>query len=287
MGETQSGLPGMASAAEHEADLRAREEDNTPRGVSRAILAAAIGNGALYVGAHWKTGQPMLRWASGDEREDRRISEPRESVRVLDVCAGFGCWASEMRRLAALQGWPVHITGVELDARKREHLSKWCDAVVFNDWLEFVAVREAGRRVYGGTCCEDFDIAIGNPHFSALTHEDPAQSMPAVLLRHAPAVLLFHQEQSFQKSALGCRTWHAYPPAAVFHVPGSVRFRGRGHGADARCYQATLWMRGHKGPASAHMLPWLEAPARGWTMPPGTEEPSTELPAAPGWRRAA
>jgi hypothetical protein len=192
-----------------------------------------------------------------------------------------------------LQGWPVHVTGVEVDSRKREHLSKWCDAVVFNDWLEFIAVREAGRRVYGGTCCEDFDLVIGNPHFSALTHQDPAQSMPAVLLRHAPAVMLFHQEQSFQKSEAGFRIWHAYPPAAVFHVPGSVKFRtgknaatGKAWGADSRCYQATLWLRGHKGPATSYMLPWLDSAARRWDVPPGTEEPSAELPAAPGWRRS-
>lgn len=258
MGSEQAGLPGMTSTAEHEADMREREDDPTPRGVVRAVLAAA------------STTIVTRRPRSGP-------------LRVLDVCAGWGCWASEIRRLAApgvktAQGFPVHITGVEIDSRKREDIRRWCDAVVVNDWREFIAVRDAGRRVYGGSCCDDFDLAIGNPHFTALTHDDPEQSMPAVLLRHAPAVLLFHQEQSFQKSEAGARIWHRYPPAAVLHVPGSVRFRvgtnpktGKPYGADSRCYQATLWLRGYEGPASAVMLPWLPAADRRWSTPPGTE----------------
>lgn len=281
----QAGLPGMTSSAEHEADLREREDDPTPRGVTRAVLRAAFGNGGLYVGAHWRTGLPMLRWASNDAHEDKRVSEPAEAIRVLDVCAGYGCWASEIRRLAGLQGWPVHITAVEVDGRKRTHLEKWCDKVYIRDWYD-PAMAEWQT--------DSFDLVIGNPHFSALTHEDPTKSMPAVLLRHAPAVLLLHQEQSFQKSEAGCRIWHEYPPAFEFPIPGSIKFRvgsnprtGKTWGADSRCYQATLWLRGHKGPAASQMLPWLPAEARRWTVLPGTEDPSADLPAAPSWRVAA
>jgi hypothetical protein len=58
-------------------------------------------------------------------------------------------------------------------------------------------------------------------------------------------------------------------------------------GADSRCYQATVWARGHRGPAASVMLDWLPSEARRWRVPPGSEEPSEQLPAAPGWRGAA
>jgi hypothetical protein len=185
-----------------------------------------------------------------------------------------------MRQLAAAMGWPIHITGVEIDARKRTHLEKWCDVCWSGHW----------HRIDGA----QFDLAIGNPHFSALTHRDPQHSMPAVLLRHASAVLLFHQMASFTRSIAGRDTWRAYPPAWVGLVPGSVGFRGRSRGADLRSYQATLWLRGHGGPAETVLLP--DPPPRmkkgrmsrssswHWDVPPGTEEPSSSQPAAPGWK---
>ena len=73
----QAGLPGMVSAADHEADLRAREDDPTPRGVARAII-----EGVRYA---WLI-DPSELWTA------------KRPVRVLDVCAGYGCWASEWRR---------------------------------------------------------------------------------------------------------------------------------------------------------------------------------------------
>jgi hypothetical protein len=90
----EQALPGMVSASEHEADLRAREEDNTPRGVARAILSAALPKLAVQ---DW---HPFAKLANGrfDPLKAHRCGGP---IRVLDVCAGFGCWASEMRRIAA------------------------------------------------------------------------------------------------------------------------------------------------------------------------------------------
>lgn len=254
----QTGLAGVASTEEHEADRAAREDDPTPRPLVRAVLTTALAD----------------------------FSVGRTPLRVLDVCAGWGCWASEMRRLAVTHGWPVHITGVEIDHRKVDHLRKWCDAYVMVDWRAFL-----GSRI--GVYAE-FDLVIGNPHFSALTHEDPAQSMPAVLLQHAPDVLLFHQTASFARSTAGRDVWRAYPPAWVGLVPGSVGFRGRSKGADLRNYQATFWQRRHAGPAQLVMLP--EPPSRTakrgtqrssswhWETPPGTEDPSGDLPPTPGWR---
>jgi len=253
---------GVATEAEHHADLRAREEDLTPRGVARAVLAALCRHDTE------RSGSSLL-------------PSPYSGGSILDVCAGYGVWSSEVRRL-----WPgTRITAVELDERKQPHLEKWADEVLAgSDWTLALDPRTQASDAY-------YDLAVGNPHFSALTHEDPSESMPVMLLDHAPAVLLFHQEQSFQKSEAGARVWHTYPPAAVFSVPGSVRFRrginpktGKPYGADARCYQATLWVRGHRGPAALSMLPWLPAAARRWTVQPGTEDPGPDLPAAPTWR---
>jgi len=291
-----------ASARALEGDHADREDDPTPRGVVRAALEAAAGRIANIT-------HPTARDGFGP-------------VRVLDVCAGYGCWASELRRLAGLQGWPVHITGVELFAPRYADLTKWCDRSIIADWRVPLTSDEFGP----------FDIAIGNPHFTALTHEDPEQSMPAVLLRHAPAVLLLHTQQAFARGEAGRGVWRAYPPAASWIVPGSVKFRtgtnpkcpkcahvnplalavgslqqpvthclGRAGpttydgyepicgaklktwGSDSRCYQVSLWLRGHSGPTALHMLPELSADERRWIVEPGSEEPSEDYPPAPGW----
>jgi hypothetical protein len=259
----------MVSAAEHEADLRSRGDDPTPRGVVRAVLEAAVGDFA-----------PMHFTAASDHLDGLGYAHPGEEqsrvTRVLDVCAGYGCWASEMRRLAGLQGWPVHITGVELDERKREHLAKWCDEVIIRDWFD--ALRDHHEP-------PTYDLAIGNPDFAQLLDKrpaddfgpasDPACSMPAVLLEHAPAVLLLHTQQAFLKSEAGRAAWRAYPPAASWLIPGGVKFRGAKQGADSRCYQVTLWLRDHKGPCAVHLLGDLTPAERSWTTLPGTEDAET------------
>lgn len=246
----------VPTQAQHHADLRAREEDLTPRGVVRAVLQA---------------------WA-------RSVNHDARGLRVLDVCASYGVWSSELRRLAHRLRLPVNITAVELDERKAPHLRKWADRVLTGvDWTFALDPHLEPHD-------NEYDLAIGNPHFSALTNDDPHESMPALLLEHARSVLLFHQEQNFQKSIAGCRIWHEYQPRRVFHIPGSIRFRvgtnpntGKPYGADSRCYQATYWNGPASGVTESVMMPWLEAPARRWSRMPGTEEPSSELPAAPGW----
>jgi len=250
----QPALPGMTSAAEHEADLRSRGDDPTPRGVVRAVLEAC-----------------ERKWMSMDATSE--VHRTKRAVRVLDVCAGYGCWASEFRRWwevtrvdRGCAPWPVHITGVELDIRKREHLRKWCDHVMSGDW------HMACSRPTPGTGPHEYDIAIGNPDFAQLTHDDPAQSMPAVLLRHAPAVLLLHTQQAFLRSEAGRAAWRLNPPAASWLVPGGVKFRGASHGTDARCYQVTLWLRGHTGPCAVHLLEDIKAKDRSWTKLPGAED---------------
>jgi hypothetical protein len=262
----QTTIPGLATAADEraaETDHAEREDDPTPRLLVRAVLA----EWSKTHDAKWMRLGPMVA---------QKLHGHADPTRVLDVCAGYGCWASEMRRLAMRQGWPVHITGVEIAEARREHLAKWCDETIIANWLE----AWAGLVVNGA----QWDIAIGNPHFTALANEDPEQSMPAVLLRHAPAVLLLHTQQAFVRGAAGREVWRRYPAAAAWLVPGSVGFRGPGQGTDARCYQVSLWLRGHDGPTEVHLLPELPAHARRWTVPPGSEEPSDDLPAAPGWR---
>lgn len=218
-------------------DLRAREEDLTPRGVVRAVLCA------------YQETDPVA---------------PRS---VLDVCAGYGVWSSEARRL-----WPdAHITAVEIDARKSEYLARHADQVIVgSDWTNALPVESQGSLEYS--------LAIGNPHFSGLVTDDPHGSMPARLLEHCGVVLLFHQSASFQRGRAGARIWRTYQPAHVFSVPGAIRFRtginpatGKRYGTDARCYQATLWIHGYAGPTRFTQLPWIPSADRRWDAHPGTD----------------
>jgi len=252
-GRQLSAFDGVPTRVEHEADLRGRQDDPTPRLAVRSVLETVL----------------------------RAVGDPGP-LRVLDVCAGYGVWASEMRRLAGEQGWPVHTTGVEVDERKREHLEKWCDEVRIGDWRDTLHLAEGAEM-------GEWDLVIGNPHFSELVDDDPDRSMPAVLLRHAPAVLLLHEQRTYTKSAARRRCWREVPPAAVWLLP-PIGFRGDGKTAPLT-YQATLWLRGHKGPAQLDMLP---DPPNGcasyqWRQLPGTEDVETVaklgLPMAPGYAR--
>lgn len=251
-------LPGLISDTAHEADLRDREDDPTPRGVVRAVVEQVV--------------TPIFRSVAS--------VAPGFTCRALDACAGSGVWSGELRRLAQRMGVKIHITAVEIDPRKREHLDKWADVVlcedideVLSDWPEWC-----------------FSLAIGNPHFTALTHDEPGRSLPERLLKVATNVVLLHQEQSFQKSRAGARIWHDCPPVGVLAIPGSIRFRtgtnpktGKLYGADSRCYQVTHWQANVSQHCELTMLPWLRSEARRWRVVPGTEDPSEDLPARPGW----
>ena len=235
-----------------ELDTLERGDDPTPRELVRAVLAAAM---------------PVIMAAVGEDPPGLGLD-----LDAVDVCAGYGVWASELRRWAARAHIETMITGVEICEARRKHIRKWCDAVDIGDWRE---------QLRGSV----FDVATGNPDFKLLLADHPDESMPAVLLRHVPAVLLFHQTASFQRGRIGVETWRRYPPARVWLVPGSVGFRGPRMATDSRCYQATLWLRDHAGPCELDMLP---GPPDGraswrWTVPPGSEEPSEDMPAAPGW----
>lgn len=272
-------------------DQRKRNEDLTCRPVARVILAFAL---------------PVILERLLADCPPLSADSPLE---VIDVGAGFGCWSSELANhwvhvLLLPREW-LRITAVEIDASKREHLARWCDVVLVGE--------TAGH--WKAALDRPYHLAIGNPPFDEIIPEDPdapkvepapgkkrkkqpikdpAESMPARLLARAPAVLLFHQVQSFQRSEMGCKVWRAYPPEAEWKVPGTVKFRkgknpenGKTYGADSLCYQATLWRRGYVGPSTATMLPWLPVKDRQWEKPPGTETDEEaivlKLPMAPAY----
>jgi SAM-dependent methyltransferase len=254
------------------------DDDPTPRPVVRAVLEAALDTGPnsalLRVGNGLFARLCAAKLYAGTERGLGPVSGP---LRVLDIGSGYGCWSSEMRRLAHEQGWPVHITGVEINPEREEHLRKWCDEVHVGDWREVLGWLHAIGR--------EFDLVIMNPPFLELLRENgefprtasglpqPARTMvPLLLALGAPAVLALHTQQAFLKSEMGRAVQRFCPPAACWQLPGSVSFREDGK-ADSRCYEATLWLRDHKGPCSRYLLPELPSEDRRWSVPPGSETP--------------
>ncbi len=242
-------------------DRRAEYDDDlSPRGAARAFLGAALGLDVLR----------------------RRVCFT--GARVLDLGAGFGCLSSELRKLAIEQGWPPHITGVELNPAREAHGRKWCDEWASMEWREFLAMRGLADRG-SMPAPRTFDLIIGNPPFSHILRQGKGpegertdympvdETMVPTLLRHAPAVLLLHTAGAFDDSEHGREVWRRYPPAATW-LCGRLSFRA-GSSTDSRTYYATLWLRGHKGPAQLHMLPELPPKARKWTTPPGSEDPDT------------
>jgi len=258
-----------------EADARARETDHdergdspTPRGLWRAIFEVSS--------PVWLNPRGVMAGA----QKRRRQARSGVPFRALSLMAGYGSDASELRRLAVRQGWRIHITGVELCEARRVHLVKWCDDVWIGHWMD--ALLDDGPLEN-----PQWDIIVTNPDFAQILDNKnkalrPEDTMVPTLLQNAPSVLMLHQEQAFTKSARGREVWRRWPPAASWML-GPASFSGDGK-ADSRCYIATLWLRGHEGPTALHMLPELDAAARRWTVPPGSEDPSSELPSAPGWR---
>ena len=275
-------LAGMESDADARAERAGREDFPTPRSLARAVLEMAVPLRAVRTWTGY--GKTRLYNAAADSCRTR-VLDAGHPLRVLDVCAGSGCWASEMRRLAQLQGWPVHITGVEIDDRKREDLAKWCDDALVGDWKLPLYIDEEPPAL---------DLAIGNPPFSGLVYKptggwvgttpEPEKSMVTVLLKHAPAVLMLHTQQAFVRGRHGRAVLEMSPRAYVWDVPGSVSFTSDGK-TDTRCYQISLWLRGHDGTTTLGRLPEPPNGAASWrySVTPGAEEPSEDLPAAQGW----
>jgi hypothetical protein len=261
----QATLTGIASAAEVDADLRARGADYTPYSVALECLRAVR---PIVVG---------------------RMRRPTEQApfEILDVCAGAGCWTKAMLEilLTHLPRAAVRITAVELDPRDRPHLERHADRVIIGDWTTAL-----DRR---------YHLAIGNPDFQLLrapeadpdtatvqvervgaADYDVGRSMPSQLLAHCDAVALLHRQQAWSKDGPGVAVRRVYPPAYAWDIPGSLRFRAPGsrnpvtgklYGSDQHNYSVSLWLPGHNGPTQTSLLRDFTPAERRWTVRPGTE----------------
>jgi hypothetical protein len=260
----------VAEAEAVDVDLRERDADYTAMPIARACLRASMPKAIAHAALLRKPGGPA-------------------AIRVLDVGAGAGAWSKALVELyTAISGAPrsdLHVTAVEIDERERPHLERVADRVIIGDWTK--AIRQNGLF----SKPPEFDIAIGNPPFSELRARpglggelDVERSMPAQLLRVAPAVALFSRLATWSKDRPGVSVRRKYPPAFMWELPGSVRFRAPGagafdsktgkfkpYGADQHSYAVFLWLRGHTGPTVTDLLPDLPAGDRRWVIRPGTE----------------
>lgn len=247
----------------YQAKLRKAEADFTPRAVVRAILLWYFEH-IIRVIAHRELDEHGVFRETGDlllvlQGQAARgaanlvLSRPTPVLRILDVCAGAGVWASEIRRLFAILGIAVHITAVELhEEREREYLPRHADEVVFDDWRTFAKRCKAEGRW--------FDLAIGNPGFiQARALEvggklDPDTSMPALLMDIAGAVMLYMTMQGWTKTEAGACVRERYPMAFAVDIPGSVNHRtglnpkGKRWSADDKAYSTSMWLGKIAGP---------------------------------------
>jgi hypothetical protein len=182
-----STLAKVASAAAV-ARLREREADFTPRFVCRALLERVFkgcvqvrGGAALIERLAGQSKEPSIWPAVGRADVSTRIGEAAANwqgpiietgdqtrvIRVLDICAGAGVWASEVRRIAEMMGFEVLITAVDYEPDERPWLVRHADRVIIGDWHEALGMvqDEHGVWVWSGDRVE-FDIIVGNPAFS-------------------------------------------------------------------------------------------------------------------------
>lgn len=205
-------FPGLAAAERAEvaaafarkdaivARLREREADFTPRLVARAVVEAVLrlrvlrrGGWTALVGSQ-HTVWPAIGSAEvvgslgGYFGEDsgpliEAVDGHRRVIRVLDICAGGGVWASEVHRFAAALGFEVHITAVDYEPDERENLLRHAHEVIIGDWHEALGMVLDSRGVWvWGPSRHEYDLVIGNPAFSqaraAMRAEWPRASGP-------------------------------------------------------------------------------------------------------------
>ncbi len=244
---------------------RAYEVDRTPRGLVRAALDAHLS--ARHDHARWQA-----VYVAGNLVWSAIEGGP---LRVLDVCAGSGVWASEMRAWCERHGIPVEITAIEVREEEREHLERVVGEPLNVFIGDALALLDDEIIVEGG-----WHIVIGNPAFSLLAMGKPKageqerRSLLPVLLDLARAVVLLSTSQAFTRSEAAARWLHDHPPALELRIAQGVRFRATS-GTDGISYSVTSWV-----PYQRHTLPgeaWpcrvlvLPASARSWRVPPGQE----------------
>jgi hypothetical protein len=224
----------LGADAPDEEREREYEVDRTPRGLVRASLAAHMQarpegarRQAVYVAGH-------LVWS---ELEG-------EPLRVLDVCAGSGVWASEVVRWCdAAHGIPVEIDAIEVRSEEREHLERVAQRVYIGDALELLcdALDYTGRVRW--------HIIVGNPAFSLLAMKTGKRSLAPVLLALSRATILLSTTQAFTRSEAAAEWLHANPPALEVRIAQGVRFRSTS-GTDGISYSVTSWVQHQR-----HVLP--------------------------------
>ena len=277
-----------------EAKLRKLEADFTPRPVVRAILEWYFAHvlrlilhrphDAKCPGCHIGGSAPHSCPDPTEhllvQQRGSVLSRPTKVVRLLDVCAGAGVWASEIRRLFAILGIAVHITAVELDEeRETEYLPRHADEVAWMGWREFARKCKAEGRW--------FDLIVGNPAFTQARalevagELDPSTSMPAVLTEITGALILYMSQQGWTKTEAGFLVRELYPPAFAVDVPGAVNHRaglnpkGKRWSADDKPYSASMWIGKLAGPHAGLTATGMLAPMKGrsWRegLRPGAE----------------
>lgn len=268
-----------------DAKLREREADFTPRAVVREVLLWYFTNvlrisrhrpvdrsckGCMVDGAeHWCPDPTNVLLV---QRGGSVLSRPTPVLRIIDICAGAGVWASEVRRLLTLMGIAVHITAVELDPVEEPYLRRHADEVVIGDWRAFIErCRKEGRW---------FDLVIGNPAFSQARAPkvgkalDVEAAMPSVLMDVAGAIILYLSQQTWTKTKSGSEVRRRYPPSHAVDVPGSVNHRhglnakGKPYSADSIPYSASMWLGRIAGPhvglTATGMLDPIDGSERRW-----------------------
>lgn len=268
----------LAEALADNASLRELEADFTPRPVVRAILHWLFEHVLDVMHYAHHNGDLLLVQRRG---VNRVLSRPTPVLRVLDICAGAGVWASEFRKLMAELGIPVHITAVEIDEeREREYLSRHADEVFWGGWRLFVEQCTAAGRW--------FDITIGNPGFKRarapkVTGElRPDLSMPARIMEISGAVVLYMSQSGWTKTASGFEVRRAYNPAYAVDIPGGVGHRagvnpetGKRWSTDSVPYSVTIWIGKMAGPHVGMCQTGMLEPfdGRSWTeeLRPGAE----------------
>jgi hypothetical protein len=285
----------IPTAHEQAADDREHELDRTPRGVVRQALARLLGS---TIAAACESATVKDVTVDGRRIWDGHKRERDDPLRVLDWCAGSGVWASEVRAWAVAHGIPVHITGVELRESERENLDRWCDEVIIGDWRDALLPRNPPYALHDGPdilwlldppsiTAPHFDLAVGNPAFSLMLAGLP------LLLEHATAAIVLHTTETLQRTEAGAALAASHPPTRELGIPGSVRYRGQGTGADQRIYSVSAWVAPKDGAGFAHagrgdwpreILPLLPSADRGWVEPPGGERVVLPCwPTRPGW----
>lgn len=179
--------PRLVARAVVEAVMRAKVIDSRPFGVRSVCIEGsmhtiwpAIGEAKVSrsIGArvHADGGGPFIvfpdppcyRLSTSEQNHDAREWPARRRVlRVLDICAGAGVFASEIRRFAALLGFEAHITAVDYEPGELPNLVRHADEVIIGDWHTALGMVPAERGMWvWGNDKREYDLIIGNPAFS-------------------------------------------------------------------------------------------------------------------------